>query len=462
MPFSRAGQLARPVPTARLTDSLGLVAENLRSAPHGVLPVLDRLTFGEGDPSERQARVIGLIDARDLARATSEAIAKAPVSTLGNGFAPLNGFHTNGHADGHGAPNGASNGASNGAPNGIPGNYGTLDLTGDDDEAEAKNAELSTKTWQQLTARDVMRTDVPHIPSVFSLQNALSTFDRYDLNALPVLDANGLYRGVVSRADILAAMGQNVRPPLVGGMATPLGVWLSNGTLSGGAPPIGLFLSGLTLAGCYAAATVVLTLILWMLDPSWGAAALSQQIGMTLDGSGLLNSGAFVLHSLLFLLALRAIPMAGIHAAEHQTVHALERGLPLEIEYVEKMPRAHPRCGTNLMALVGLVTIGLMHLPSISPDWILLALIVTFFAWRTFGTMLQEVFTTRPASKKQLQSGIKAAKELMEKYQAQPFAQPASPFRLLNGGMIYSMFGMMLGIQGFFWLIYWAAARILG
>lgn len=408
MSFSRAGQLARPVPTARLTDSLGLVAENLRSSPHGVVPVLDRLTFGEGDASEREARVLGLVDVRDLSRASQ--LVLAPV-------------YANGHGD--------------------------------------LNGHAPAPTFQNLTARDVMRADVPHIPAVFSLHNALLTLDRYDLPALPVLDEAGRYRGVISRADVLAALGNHIRPPMVGGMATPLGVWLTNGNLTGGAPSIGLFLSGLTLAGCYAFSLVALTLILWLINPAWGVAALSGRLGIALDGSGLLNSLAFGGHSLLFLLALRALPMAGIHAAEHQTVWALERGLPLEIEYVERMPRAHPRCGTNLMALVGLVTIGLAHLPDYGPNWVLLVLAATFFGWRNFGTLLQEWFTTRPASKKQLESGIKAARELMEKYQAQPFALPASPFQLLNNGMIFSALGMISGLSAFFWLFEWVATRLI-
>ncbi|MBW3637375.1 MAG: DUF1385 domain-containing protein [Armatimonadetes bacterium] len=408
MSFSSAGQLARSVPTARLTDSLGLVAENLRSSPHGVVPVLDRLTFGEGDPSEREARVIGLVDVRDLARVSEMILAPA-------------------YANGHGDLNGHAS-----APN-----------------------------FENLTAREVMRADVPYIPAVFSLHNALSTLDRYDLPALPVLDKDNRYRGVLSRADILAALGNNIRPPLVGGMATPLGVWLTNGHLNGGAPTFGLFLSGLTLAACYCFALVALMLILWAIDPAWGAAALSGRLGIALDGSGGLNSLAFFGHSLLFLLALRATPMAGFHAAEHQTVWALERGLPLEIETVEKMPRAHPRCGTNIMALVGLVTVGLQHLPDYGPNYILLVLAATFFGWRNFGTLLQEWFTTRPASKKQLQSGIKAARELMAKYQAQPVADPAKPIGLLNNGLIFSFLGMILGMTGFLWAIDFVAARLI-
>jgi hypothetical protein len=422
MPFSRAGQLARPVPAARLTDPLGLVAENLRSSPHGVVPVLDRLTLGEGDPSELKARVLGLIDVRDLARVSRMVL--EPV-----------------HA-------GAGNGLNGTSP--------------DEPTLEDDAAVPVARSFENITAREVMNPDVPHIPSLFSLHNALLTLDRYEYSALPVIDEKGQYRGLLSRADILAALGKNIRPGMVGGMATPLGVWLTNGSVNGGAPPFGLFLSGLTLAGCFAVAQLLLTAILWSINPEWGGLAVSGRLGQMLDGSGLLNTLAFLGHGLLFLTALRVIPMAGIHAAEHQTVHAMERGLPLELEYVSKMPRAHPRCGTNLLALVGLVTIGFAHLPSFSPDWVLLVLVLTFFWWRSFGTLIQVIFTTRPASQKQLESGIKAGRELMEKYQAQPFAAPSSPFKLLNNGLIFSALGMMCGMFGFMTLLEYVANKLVG
>src|SRR2546423_10530097 len=52
----------------------------------------------------------------------------------------------------------------------------------------------------------------------------------------------------------------------------------------------------------------------------------------------------------LFLLFVRALPLVQYHAAEHQAVHAMERGEPLDPEIVRRMPRVHPRCGTNIMA----------------------------------------------------------------------------------------------------------------
>ena len=62
---------------------------------------------------------------------------------------------------------------------------------------------------------------------------------------MPVLDESNRYLGMISRADVLSALTGYIRPASVGGMATPLGVWLTDGVLNGGAPVIGLFLSGL-------------------------------------------------------------------------------------------------------------------------------------------------------------------------------------------------------------------------
>ena len=97
------------------------------------------------------------------------------------------------------------------------------------------------------------------------------------------------------------------------------------------------------------------------------------------------------------------------------------------------------------MAILGLISVGVVHLPALTPNWILLLLVFTFFAWRSFGDALQVLFTTRPASKKQIESGIKAANELMAAYQAQPFMTSRSPLKLLNRGMMWSLVGSLVG-----------------
>lgn len=440
MPFTRAGQLARSVIAARATDPIGLVAENLRMSSGGVLPVLDRPTLGEVDPNERNARVLGLISQDDLATATRNLM--APIAP------PVAVYAGSGSAGGESVEVAQLNG------------NGSAHNNGSSISHAVGVADVGALHNPDLTAGDIMRSDVPYIPANFSLHNALLTLDRYDLSAMPVYDDARQYLGMVSRADLLAGVHQSVRPPLVGGMATPLGVWLTDGRYSGGAPNLGLFLTGLVLSVGLMLSTALIVAGAWALRPEWGAMAYSGRLGAAIEPSNLFNTITALIQSFLFLMFFRVLPLSGVHAAEHQTVWALERGLPLTVENVRQMPRAHPRCGTNLVALGGLLTIGIQHLPEITPNWILVVFVAAFFGWRNLGTALQTLFMTRPATDKQIEGGIRAANEVMAKYQAQPTAAAPLPLRLLNNGMIWSAAGMILGLFVLDLLLSWVMSQV--
>lgn len=45
------------------------------------------------------------------------------------------------------------------------------------------------------------------------------------------------------------------------------------------------------------------------------------------------------------------------HGAEHMTIHAAEHGDPLRLEHIRKYPTAHPRCGTEFLVVVILLSI---------------------------------------------------------------------------------------------------------
>ena len=45
------------------------------------------------------------------------------------------------------------------------------------------------------------------------------------------------------------------------------------------------------------------------------------------------------------------------HGAEHKTIHCYEAGRPLTVENVQSFSRLHPRCGTNFLLIVMLVSI---------------------------------------------------------------------------------------------------------
>ena len=50
------------------------------------------------------------------------------------------------------------------------------------------------------------------------------------------------------------------------------------------------------------------------------------------------------------------------HGAEHMTIHAYERGLPLEVDNVRPFSTAHPRCGTAFLLTVAVVAIFIFSL----------------------------------------------------------------------------------------------------
>ena len=45
------------------------------------------------------------------------------------------------------------------------------------------------------------------------------------------------------------------------------------------------------------------------------------------------------------------------HGAEHKTIFTYEAGMPLTVENVRTFPRLHPRCGTNFLMIVMLISI---------------------------------------------------------------------------------------------------------
>lgn len=45
------------------------------------------------------------------------------------------------------------------------------------------------------------------------------------------------------------------------------------------------------------------------------------------------------------------------HGAEHKTIHAYEAGVPLDVEHVRPFSTLHPRCGTNFLLIVMVVSI---------------------------------------------------------------------------------------------------------
>lgn len=275
-------------------------------------------------------------------------------------------------------------------------------------------------------------TQLPMLYAGASAAEALRVFESERVPCLLVVDQQMTLIGVLTPSRLMPEVPRGLRPPLVGGMATPLGVYLTNGAQSGGVGPLALGLAGALmglfhLGGVLAFEGIAQPLFRW----GWPASALE----------ALVSVGSL----LFFLVAIRLHPMAGYHAAEHMVVHAIERGELLEPEIVRRMPRVHPRCGTNLAVGMGLF-FGI-SMSEWTPDLqfrILVAAIVTLFLWRPLGSMVQFWLTTRPPNRRQLDAGIRAGRELLEKYEQDPILAPGVGSRLLRSGLPWILIGYLL------------------
>jgi len=300
---------------------------------------------------------------------------------------------------------------------------------------------------QYLSVAAAMTTEPLVVSPDTPTSQALQAMQAHGFSSLPVVTHDGKYLGMILRSDVLALTCDTVRPPLVGGMATPLGVYLTGGGVRAGAGNLGLFLTGVLLMALNLGALVlVYSGSRWLQDKT-GIALYAMLVSPTatlLDWQDWVGMILRAMPIVLFLLFVRLSPIAGIHAAEHMTVHAIERGEPLEPEYVRRMPRVHPRCGTNLAAgAIIFLTLANLNTGIYRDVTLLVAFIATLLAWRPVGNFLQAVFTTRPPNERQLRNGIEAGKQLLRRYQMQGYRPVSLRERIWNMGILQIAAGMM-------------------
>ena len=275
-----------------------------------------------------------------------------------------------------------------------------------------------------------------------SVGQTAEIMDMHGTQVLPIIDDYGRYLGVVTRSDVAGALTLSIRPPSIAGMATPLGVYLTTGHIRAGASDFGLFLAGASLMVLNYLAIGLVAGLAWGIEHATGIRLWTILLSPGYNSAGWMETARTIMLGMsvpLFLLLLRMAPLSGYHAAEHQVVHAIERGEPLRSDIVGRMPRVHPRCGTNIVAAVVLFmlvaeTFGMEIVAMVT-------IFVMIFAWRTIGAYVQNYVTTKPASPKQMESGIRAGESLLEKYRENPAYHVTGWRRFWNTGMPQVMLG---------------------
>ena len=279
------------------------------------------------------------------------------------------------------------------------------------------------------------------LPTWATGAEALRTFETTGASALVVVDANGLVAGILTPAHLYGHRGDRHMYGKIGGMATPFGVYLTNGAVSGGVGPLALVATGVLMFSCFLLAATL---------AQGGASFLPSTVTSRPWFDGALQAFTLV----LFLLGIRSLPLAGVHAAEHMVVHAIERGEDLKPEIVSRMPRVHPRCGTNL-AIGATVFLGILSAPWIPNQEfrLLTALVVTIAVWRPLGAFVQYWFTTRPPTRTQVELGIRAGTQILARIESSPVLVPGVGVRLMRSGLFQIMLGATLA-QFVVWAVY--------
>lgn len=309
-------------------------------------------------------------------------------------------------------------------------------------------AEGAVEELQHAPVTRLRLDPVIALPESLSPTEALAFFHANDLEYAPVVDPSGGLLGMISNGELASAVCGRVRPPMIGGMATPFGVYLTGGGVRGGVGDWALVSTGAFMASMMMLAACLTN---WGLSPAGLARVVPQLASWSIPDTWLVT-----LSMIPFALLFRLSWVTGYHAAEHQVVHTIEAGDELTPEIVREKPRVHPRCGTNLVAAMMIMgAFWSIHRQPIPAGWRgileqvdalnpVLAMIVTFFLWRRIGSWLQQHVTTRPATLRQLESGITAAKQLMERYQ-HGTGKPMSFFqRLWNMGLLQVAAGWLL------------------
>ncbi len=262
-----------------------------------------------------------------------------------------------------------------------------------------------------------------------TLSEAMRILEDSESPILAVVDGEGRFLGGIAPSDLLPKYYSPERPPMVGGLATPFGVYLTSGGVTAGPNGWALFLTGMAMVSLLLVAGTV-------------SNELAEAIfRLTARDSLALGIGG-VASFLFFFTLMRLVPLSGTHGAEHQVVHAIERGEPLEPSIVRRMPRVHPRCGTNFGVGV-ILFLGIGTAPWIPSEELrlLLAAVVTLTLWRRIGSFVQQNFTTKPPTDRQLEAGIRSGKELLERYakEGHPLTNPWE--RIWRSGLLQVMSG---------------------
>lgn len=295
---------------------------------------------------------------------------------------------------------------------------------------------MDEKSYEHnVRVEEIMSTNVWTEKLHTNIKDLLAKVHHMHTRVIPIVDQNSKYTGMcITRNAVISFLTRKIRPLTLGGLATPLGVYITDGRHQAGVGNFALFLTGFVLS-FFILLAQFLTSFIFNGVQAFVAFELLAQIS-------------------IFVLILRFTPFSKMHAAEHQTINAIEKGHPLSIETIRMQKREHKRCGTNLMVLiVGIQIILLLavevgEISSLYKFFVLaFGFIFIFSNWHKFGMIVQKYLTTSVASDFYLKSGMKAGMEILKKHKNDKKTKPpAFTEKIWNMGLAQILSGFFVAM----------------
>ncbi|MGC9318738.1 MAG: DUF1385 domain-containing protein [Armatimonadota bacterium] len=247
-----------------------------------------------------------------------------------------------------------------------------------------------------------------------------------------------------------------VGPPRISGTAMPGGVFMSVGT-DRTAGDTWLLLTGLSIAALGSGAMVLTYVASWLLEQAWSVPLTPLLLMMPTsrlepEAAPWLQIVINLLMILSFLVLMRISPLSGYHAAEHKVISAIEHYGEPTMDRARQMPRAHRRCGSNLLA--GVLPLLLFAEPLFRIDPIAGAAVIILGWGLRFqtGYLIQAVFATKEPTERQLRAGLEAGRKVLRLWRERK-GEPVAPLvSIWRRGLIQMFAGVMAGISLANWI----------
>lgn len=231
----------------------------------------------------------------------------------------------------------------------------------------------------------------------------------------------------------------------------PGGVFMSTGNARS-AGDGWLILTGLSIAALGSAGMILTYVVSWLLQqiyaiPLTPVLLLAPSPELTAENWPWMQMAVNLITLLSFLVLMRLSPLSGYHAAEHKVIAAIEHfGGEPTAEQARMMPRAHRRCGSNLLAGVLPVLLFAEPLFRISPiAGTAIIILGWMFRFHT-GYLIQAIFATKEPTERQLRAGLEAGRTVLKRWREAAGERVPPLVSFWRRGLIQMFIGMFIGI----------------